>query len=157
MSKINIDDVKEYLVTGGKIVTGLALKFYGDSINQAGETAFFDAIEIGITNTIAALYDTDVDDNEIIRVLNKYWGINNNEAEERLVFEKTQSVVRELKRYLKMQGYSAVDIDQFMKSNKVSRKIRYNNELWKLKRNPEKFSLAKVCDKISLLDWRTNY
>jgi len=71
MSKISSDDVKEYLAAGGKIVAGLALKLYGDSINQAGEAAFSDVIEIGITNTMAALYDADVDDDEIIRVLNK--------------------------------------------------------------------------------------
>lgn len=129
---------KEYLETGGKIVAGLALKLYGESINQAGEAAFSDAIEIGITNTVAALYDTDVDDEEIIRVLNKYWGINRDEAEERLVFEKYQSAIRELKRYLKMQGFSAKEIHQFMLSNNASIKIKRNNELWKLRRKPEK-------------------
>jgi len=61
---------------GGKIVAGLALKLYGESINQSGEAAFSDAIEIGITNTVVSLYDTDVDDEEIIHVSNKYWGIN---------------------------------------------------------------------------------
>lgn len=138
MSKISSDDVKEYLATGGKIVAGLALKLYGDSINQAGEAAFSDAIEIGITNTMAALYDADVDDNEIIRVLNKYWGINRDEAENRLVYEKCQAAIRELERYLKMQGFSAIEINQFMKSNNASIKIRHSNELWKLRRKPEK-------------------
>jgi hypothetical protein len=142
MSKISGDDVKEYLATGGKIVTGLALKLYGDSINQAGEAAFSDAIEIGITNTMAALYDADVDDNEIIRVLNKYWGINRDEAEERLVFEKSQAAIRELKWFLKVQGYSVIEIDQFMRSNNASIKIRHNNELWKLRRKPEKLMKA---------------
>lgn len=138
MSKISSNDVKEYLEAGGKIVGGLALKIYGESINQAGEAAFSDAIEIGITNTMAALYDADVDDDEIIRVLNKYWGINQDEAEKRLVFEKGQAAIRELKRHLKMQGYSAVKINQFMKSNKAYIKIKHSNELWKLRREPEK-------------------
>ena len=142
MSKISGDDVKDYLATGGKIVTSLALKLYGDSINQAGEAAFSDAIEIGITNTMAALYDADVDDNEIIRVLNKYWGINRDEAEERLVFEKSQAAIRELKWFLKVQGFSVIEIDQFMRSNNASIKIRHNNELWKLRRKPEKLMKA---------------
>lgn len=138
MSKISSDDVKEYLATGGKIVASLALKLYGDSINQAGETAFSDAIEIGIKNTMAALYDADVNDDEIIRVLNKYWGINRDEAENRLVYEKCQAAIRELERYLKMQGFSSIEINQFMKSNNASIKIRHNNELWRLRRKPEK-------------------
>lgn len=137
MSKMS-DDVKEYLAAGGKIVAGLTLKLYGDSINQAGEAAFSDAIEIGITNTMAALYDADVDDDEIIRVLNKYWGINRDEAEERLIYEKRQAAIRELERYLKMQGFSAIEIKQFMKTNNASIKIRHSNELWKLRRKPEK-------------------
>jgi intein/homing endonuclease len=138
MSAISSDDVKEYLAAGGKFVAGLALKVYGDSINQAGEAAFSNAIEIGITNTIAALYDADVDDDEIIIVLNKYWGINRDEAEKRLVFEKGQAAISELERYLKMQGFSAIKINQFMKSNNASIKIRHSNELWKLRRKPEK-------------------
>lgn len=138
MSKISSDDVKDYLETGGKIVAGLALKLYGESISQAGEAAFSDAIEIGITNTVAALYDSDVEDEEIIRVLNKYWGINRDEAEDRLIFEKSQAAIRELERYLKMQGFSSIDIKHFMKSNNVSVKIRHNNELWKLRHKPEK-------------------
>lgn len=138
MPKISSEDVKEYLETGGKIVAGLDLKLYGESINQAGEAAFSDAIEIGITNTLAALYDADVDDEEIIRVLNKYWGINRDEAEGRLVFEKCQATIRELKRYLKMHGFSAKEINQFMISNNASIKIKHSNELWKLRRKPEK-------------------
>ncbi|MEH7249770.1 hypothetical protein V7114_23670 [Neobacillus niacini] len=138
MLKISSDDVKEYLAAGGKFVADLALEIYGDSINQAGEAAFSNAIEIGITNTIAALYDTDVDDEEIIRVLNKYWGINQDEAEKRLVYEKRLAAIRELERYLMMQGFSAREIEQFMKSNDASIKIRHSNELWKLRRKPEK-------------------
>lgn len=87
---------------------------------------------------MAALYDADVDDDEIIRVLNKYWGINRDEAENRLVYEKCQAAIRELERYLKMQGFSAIEINQFMKSNNASIKIRHSNELWKLRRKPEK-------------------
>ena len=137
MSKISGDDIKDFFVTGGKIVAGLALKFYGDSINQAGEEAFSDAVEIGISNTVAALLDADVVDDEIIRVLNKYWGCNQDETESRLIHEKSQATINELKHYLKMQGYSGIEIDRFMKSNKAAAKIRHNNELWKLKRNPE--------------------
>lgn len=136
MARINSDDVKEYFLEGGKIVRDLALKLYGDSVNQAGEVAFSDAIEVGIENTIAALYDADVDDDEIIRVLNKFWGINRAVAEDRLVFEKSQAAIRELKRFLKMEGYSSSKINEFMKSNKVSIKIRHNNELWKLRNDP---------------------
>ncbi|WLR60175.1 hypothetical protein [Guptibacillus hwajinpoensis] len=138
MVAINSDDVKEYIAAGTKLVADLAFKAYGDNISQVGETAFLDAIEIGITNTIAALYDADVGDNEIISILNKHWGINRDEAEKRLIYEKSQATIRELKRHLKMQGLTTTEIDQFMISNKASIKIKRNNELWKLRRKPEK-------------------
>lgn len=142
MSKISSDDIKEYLAESGRIVKGLALKLYGDSINQAGEAAFSDAIEIGISKTMAALYDADVDSEEIIRVLNKYWGINRDEAEKRLVHEKSEAAIRELEHFLKMKGFSDIAIKQFMKSTRASIKIRYNNELWELRRKPEKLMEA---------------
>jgi hypothetical protein len=31
-------------------------------------------IEIGIANTVAALYEANVEDSDIINLLNKYWG-----------------------------------------------------------------------------------
>ncbi|GEM_PF-1295476 len=138
MSKINSNDVKEYLAVGKEFIKDLFLNVYGDVINQEGEEAFSDAIEIGISNTMAALYDAEVDDEEIIRALNKYWGINRDDAENRLIYEKRQAAIRELEQFLRMQGYSAIEIKQFMKSNKVSIKIRHSNELWKLRRKPEK-------------------
>ena len=73
MSNITGDDVKNYLKKGGKFAGEIALEILGESINQAGARAFSDAIEIGIKNTIMALLDTDVSDDEIIRVLNKHW------------------------------------------------------------------------------------
>lgn len=146
MAKNRREDIKEYFIEGGKLVTDFALKFYGESLNQAGDVAFSDAIEIGIENTVAALYDADVEDDVIIRMLNKHWGISNDEAEKRLIFEKSQAAIRELRRYLKLQGYSISEIDQFMLLNKASIKIRHNAELRTLKRNPEK--LMKVVQKL---------
>ena len=48
----------------------------------------------------------------------------------------------ELKRYLKMQGYSKREISEFMKSNMALIKISHNKELWELRRNPEKLMKA---------------
>ena len=58
-------DVVDFLKDGGKLLGNLALSFYGDTLNQTGEKAFSKAIEIGIENTVAALYEAKVDDKEI--------------------------------------------------------------------------------------------
>ena len=138
MGKLKNEDIKEYLKEGKEILGNLFVNIYGESLNRVSEDAFSEAIEKGIENTIASLYDSDVSDDEIIRVLNKFWGINKSEAERRIIYEKSQATIREVKHYLKMQGWSDIRIKDFMKLNRVSIKIRHNNELWKLRRRSEK-------------------
>lgn len=138
MVKLKSEDIKEYLKKGECIIKDLLINIYGECLNETGERAFSEAIEIGIQNTIASLYDANVNDDEIIRILNKIWGINKSEAEDLIVYEKIQATIRELEHYLKMKGWSYVKIEEFMKSNMVRIKVRHNNELWKLRYKPEK-------------------
>lgn len=72
--KISKTDITETLKDSGKLLGSLALKIYGESLNQVGEQAFFDAIELGIENTVAALYDAKISDREIIRVVCEHLG-----------------------------------------------------------------------------------
>ncbi len=146
MPQINSEILKEYLATGGKIAGNLALKFYGDSINEAGNKAFGDALEIGITNTIAALYEANVEDNDIVNLLNKHWGISRNEAIDRLVFEKKQAPLREVREYLQMQGLSSQEIHHFMFSKKIAQRLMENPELRELRRTPGE--LIKTIEKL---------
>ena len=139
-TKLTKADVVNYLKEGIKSVGALALNIYGESLNQAGEQAFSEAIEFGIENTISALYDAKVNDKEICRVVSEYWGISYQETEEHLVWEKQQATIRSLKQYLKLQGYSGIDIDSFMRKSNV--RIRHEKELWKLKDAPEKLFKA---------------
>ena len=67
-TKLTKADVVNYLEKGIKSVGAWALNIYGESLNQAGEQAFSEAIEFGIKNTISALYDAKVNDKEICRV-----------------------------------------------------------------------------------------
>lgn len=139
-TKLTKADVVNYLKKGIKSVGAWALNIYGESLNQAGEQAFSEAIEFGIENTISALYDAKVNDKEICRVVSEHWGISYQEAEDRLVWEKQQATIRALKQYLKLQGYSGIDIDSFMRKSNV--RIRHEKELWKLKDAPEKLFKA---------------
>lgn len=136
--KINKTDVIEALKDGGKFLGTLALKIYGDSLNQIGEQAFSEAIKFGIENTVASLYSAKVADKEIIRVICEHWGISYQEAEDRLVWEKQQAAIRSLCQYLKLQGFSSFDITNFIMKNKASIRIRHEKDLWKLKDAPEK-------------------
>ena len=136
--KITKEDVLNRLKRGATNIGVLAFEIYGEIINEESQRAFSDAIEIGIENTIASLYDAGVQDDEIIRVVCEHWGIKKTEAEDRLLYEKSQSTIRSLKHYLKMQGFSKSEVQQFMLSNNVCIKVKKNRELWKLKNNPKK-------------------
>ena len=136
--KINKTDIIKTLKDGGKLLGELALGIYGESLNQIGEQAFSEAIELGIENTIASLYDAKVTDKEIIRIVCEHWGISCQEAEDRLVWEKQQSVIRSLRQYLKLQGYSSLDTKNFMNENNALIRIRHEKDLWKFKDDPEK-------------------
>ncbi|WP_442761486.1 hypothetical protein [Pseudolactococcus chungangensis] len=85
---LSSEDVKKIISEGSKTVGELLLKSYKNTINQEGVRAFNEAIQIGIQNTVSSLYDADVDDMNIICILNKYWGINRDEAIKLIAFEK---------------------------------------------------------------------
>lgn len=138
MGKLTGEVVADYIKQGGTALLDVARDVYDDGTNRA----FEDAIEIGIGNTVSALYEANVSDDKIAHLLNKYWGIPMNEAEERLLFEKSESAIRALRHYLKMQGYSQSDIQHFMITSRAIIKIRHDRELWKMKDNPEKLFKA---------------
>lgn len=66
------------------------------------------------------------------------WGISHQDAEDRLVWEKQQATIRSLEQHLKLQGYSSLDIKDFMSKSNASIRIRREKDLWKLKDAPEK-------------------
>lgn len=64
------------------------------------------------------------------------------DVEDCLVWEKRQSAIRSLKQYLKLQGFTKGEIDQFIKTNRAIFKIGHNKELWELRRTPQKLMEA---------------
>lgn len=141
-AKITKDDVVSFLKEKGAWIGSLALRVYGESLNQVGEQAFSEAIELGIQNTIAALYDAKVSDKDILRVVSEHWGISIEDTEKRLIWEKQQAPIRAIRQYLKLQGYSNSEIASFVQKEIDLLKIRHNKDLWKLKDNPEKLIKA---------------
>lgn len=128
----------DFFKSGGRVLGELAIEIYGRTIDQKGEQAFSEAIEIGIKNTVTALYSAKVEDKEILRVLSETWGISLAEAEERLLLEKPQAAIRSLKHFLRLQGNTSPEIEKYMRESRASMHIRCNKDLWKLRENPEK-------------------
>lgn len=120
------------------LIGDLMLRCHEERLAQCRKEAFCEAREIGLENTFAALYDANVNDEEILRVVCEYWEIPKQEAEDRLIDEKRKAVVRSLRQYMKLQGYRASEIIEFFQTHEVLIKIRRNKDLWKLKDNPAK-------------------
>lgn len=141
--KLQKEDVYNFLKDGNLFFSKLAAKFYGESIGQTGMKAFSEAIEIGIENTIATLYDACVPEEELIRVVESHWGLTKKEVKDRLVWEMGQAPIRALKRYLKEElGYTDTQVTLFMRETRASGKIRNTVELWDLFREPAKLMEA---------------
>lgn len=136
--KISKEAIIDFFRNGGKVLGDLAWESFGEALNQIGADAFSDAIEIGIENTIAALYEASIKDKDILRIVCEQWGISVTDAEDRLVYEKRQAAIRSLRQYLKLQGYSKSDIDKFGRENCAWIRINREPDLWQLKNDPEK-------------------
>jgi len=132
--QIDSEKVKEYLAKGGQAILELARDVY----DNAGDRAFADAIEIGIANTISALYEANVKDVDIINLMNNHWGICRDEAVDLLAIEKIDAPCRAIKLYLRLQGKSSKEILDFMIYNGVRSTLEANPELRELRREPAK-------------------
>lgn len=119
-------------------VNDVVINAFRENINQEKESSYSQGIERGIENTFAALYDANVNDEEILRVVCKYWKIPRQEAANLLINEKKQAVIRNLRQYMKLQGYEMCEINDFFQMNQVLIRIKRNKDLWKLKDNPER-------------------
>lgn len=132
------EEVIDKLNKGKEYIPNLLLEAYGEGLEQVVDEVFLDALEIGITNTIIALYDANVKDEDILRIVNKHWGINREEIADRLIAEKSDAVIRSLKEYMKLHGYTKGEIEEFIKCNQLTIKVRREKELWKFKNAPQK-------------------
>lgn len=113
----------------------IACEQKADEIYRDG---YFNGRNEGIQNTVKALYDANVSDAEIIRVLHKVWNISELEARERLVSEKPEAAIHEMRKYLYLQGYSLSDVRSFIEQTDAITKIRSNPKLWELRKTPKK-------------------
>lgn len=133
-SSNNAEMIKKVMKKGASFLCEAIKEVYDENSVQA----FNDATEIGVSNMIAAMYEAGVDDDLIIKMLNKYWRIEQQDAVQRIVFEKQELCTRELSRYLQLQGYSEGEIHTLIRNQRVEIKIRHNKELLKLWNNPQK-------------------
>jgi len=128
----------ELVKNAGNYFYNMIIDAHNDKIDNERENSFSEGIECGITITVAALYELDIKDSDIINILNSHWGIIKKDAEEYIAFEKRTAPIRALRRYLELEGYSETKITSLMNSHGVLRKVKKNSELRNLRREPDK-------------------
>lgn len=133
----SVNSAKNYLKNGADFILETAVTERDKKLKEIEDKGYSDGIEFGITNTIIALYSANVSDENVIRIMNECWNISEKEIIDRLIHEKKMILIRNLRKYLKLQGMSEKEIRTFFDSNDVSQKIKNNHELWELKDNPE--------------------
>jgi hypothetical protein len=112
-----------------------ARKWNDDKINAALEVAFWEGVE----KTTSTLYEAHVNDEIIISLMQKHWGITEDDATENLRREGTiHYPIRTLKTFLASQGFNSWEIEDFIIKNRVFSKLRHDRDLWKL--TPAKLS-----------------
>ena len=90
--------------------------------------------EAGISILTAALYESKTKDAEIVRLLQKYYGLRENEAQEQIRIERTINYpCRELESYLmSTEGLSQQEAQDYIINHGTVDLLRQERGLWKL-------------------------
>lgn len=90
--------------------------------------------EAGILILTAALYESKIKDTEIVRLLQKYYGLRENEAQEQIRIEKTiNHPCRELESYLmSTEAFSQQEAQDYILDHGMVDLLQQERGLWKL-------------------------
>jgi hypothetical protein len=90
--------------------------------------------EAGVAILTAALYEAKIKDAEIVRLLQKYYGLRENEAQEQIRIERTINFpCRELESYLmSTEGFLQREAQDYIIDHGTVDMLRQERGLWKL-------------------------
>ena len=90
--------------------------------------------DAGISILTAALYESKIKDAEIVRLLQKYYGLRENEAQEQIRIERTINYpCRELESYLmSSEGFSQQEAQEYIIDHGTVDLLQKERGLWKL-------------------------
>ena len=123
-------DISDKLCRVGEFFLGAVR----ETVTQHEESAVSDEYINGLYRMTAALYEAKVDEDEIIRLIQKYYEITNSEAEEVIRIEKQiLRPCRLLEEYLKREkGFTKERAVKYIISHNTEVELQNNLELSKL-------------------------
>mgnify|MGYP003293432187 CR=1 FL=1 len=116
----------------------MMLEEYRNNLLPSERSLFDEFTAIGVTKTIYALLDANVDDSVIQRVVVDHWEISREDFSDFLINAKKEIALHLLRQHLTFQGYAADEADRFISSHMVKIHLSHNHELLAQWRNPEK-------------------
>ena len=120
----------DYLYGAGSYILGAARDVITQHENESVQAEY----ERGISRTVAALYDAKIKDDEIVRLIQKYYEITDQEVRKMLHKEKTvEHPCRELHFYLmEEEGYSYDEAYRFIIEHNVPEMLKSERGAWKM-------------------------
>ena len=104
-------------------------------ISEAEERAAFDEYSQGVNRATAALVDVCNDKAAIAEALHEHWGVDLQEAEERVQWEmRVYAPARRLERFLvEKQHFTKAEAGRYLRENAVKIKLRHDPKLSTMK------------------------
>lgn len=123
----------DYAVATGMIMWDAAKEDVRKNIDDIENRAANDADERGKSILVDALLDVNQGDDTIIRLLQKYYGMSEQEAEQLFISERTINIpCQALETYLvRNEGYDREEARQYIISSGIINKLAETKGLWK--------------------------
>ena len=120
----------DYIVRAGSFM----LDVTRDTINQHEEEIVLAVQEEGLATTIAILYEAKIPDEQIIRLIQKYYKVCDYDIREKLRIERTiEFPCRELQFFLMQEeGLSSDEARNYIINHRIGDMLKETPGLWKL-------------------------
>ena len=129
----------DYLISAGSFL----LDVIRETVWHREDESIKEERAAGMATTIAVLYEAKVKDEEIIRLVQKYYGVTESDAQEQLRIEKTiEHPCQELQCYLmREEAFSPAEARNFILDHGIVDMLQETRGLWRF---PPKELLKKI-------------
>lgn len=128
------DVLNGFIDFGYSVINGVREDFQAQRTQEIQEAVDFE-FSRGLDRAVAALFEVTKDKSAIVPMLQKYWGIDIDEAEKRVQWEaRTCAPIRGLERLLReKKNYTDEEAQRYIRESKVVSRLRQEPELSKMK------------------------
>ncbi len=135
--RIDSANVKDALEKGGTALIELFRTVLDEQVTAQCEGVYEQTIELGMENTIRALFVAEVEDGMVLSALHEVWGLPGKEAAGMVAWTKRKIAVERLEEFLLLKGLRAEAVKEFRREYAVLMRLGNNKELLALWDKPD--------------------